>query len=278
MSDQTIKCPKCKTEILLTKTQANQFQHLIRAKQKANISEDRMLQALGRMTHELKLPIVAIRGALELMKRTPGAEKFFDYDYIGDIWSWSELMGRLVDNADVYRYAHKGELEIRPEKVFLLTNVIAPAIRQVRLLLRERDFSPRNITYIGFENFPELWLDRNQFQQIIFNLLSNSIKYAYDDPENFEVEIEGTEKGSYFYIYVRDRGTGIEIDMKESIFEEGARGKDAYLRDVAGLGSGLWIIRQIIKRHSGKIRVSNLYLPTEFEIMLPFSLTKKPGA
>ncbi len=243
----------------------------------AQKAKERRDKALGRMTHELRVPIVAIKGAIEFIIDTPGSKDFFNQDYPGDIESWTELMTRVVDNADVYRYADKGELEIRPEKVFLLTNVIAPAIRQVRLLLKARDFSPRNITYIGFENFPVLWLDRNRFQQIIFNLLSNSIKYAYDDPENFEVEIEGTEKGSYFYIYIRDWGTGIEETTEmEEVFEEEFRGSKAVDMNVTGQGLGLWVVKQIIEKHEGEIRVSKSHLPTEIEIKLPYWLTSRP--
>lgn len=241
----------------------------------AYIAEERRQKALGKIAHELRIPITAIQGATESIIETPGSKTFFDQDYPGDIWSWTELMTRVLENADVYRYIHKGELEIRPEKVFLLTNVIASAIRQVKLLLRKRNFPQRNITYIGFEKFPDLWLDRNRFQQVIFNLLSNSIKYAYDDPENFEVEIEGIEKGEYFYIYVRDWGTGIKPTEIEKVFEEEFRSEKAINMDVAGQGLGLWIVRQIIEKHCGEVRVSQVFSPTEFEIKLPYWLTSR---
>jgi signal transduction histidine kinase len=241
-----------------------------------HVAEERREKALGRLTHELKVPIVTIRGAAEFMMRTPGVNNFFDYDYPGDIWSWTELMGRLIDNAEAVRYASEG-MQIKKSQTRLLANVIAPAIKQVNLLLRERTFSRSNIEYSkeSFSAFPLLWVDRNGFQQVIFNLLSNAIKYAYDDPEAFRVEIEGDE--SEFVILFRDWGPGIKLGTEERIFEEGFRCEDAVERNVAGQGLGLWIVRQIVERHGGTIEVTNLMWPTEFRISLPQSLASRPS-
>ncbi len=244
----------------------------------ANIAEERRQKALGRMAHELRVPIFAIQGAADSIIDAVGTKPIFDQDYPGDIFSWAELMTRIIENADVYRYIHKHELEIIPERVFLLTDVITSAVRQVKLLLKARNFSPNRITYIGFEGIPELWLDRNRFQQVMFNILANSIKYAYEDPEVFDVEIEAVEKGEHFYIYIRDWGTGIEESEKEKIFEEEFRSAKAIDMNVTGQGLGLWIVRQIIEKHGGKIRVSGIYQPTELEIQLPYWLTsRKPN-
>lgn len=238
-------------------------------------AQERRQKALGRLTHELKVPLVAIRGAAEFMMRIPEVKRVFDYDYPGDIWSWSELMGRLIDNADALRYSDEG-MQIKPSRTHILPGVIAPAIKQARLLLEERGFSKNHITYRGVERFPVLWLDRNRFQQVMFNLLSNAIKYAYNDPDYFRVEIEGIEQGAKFMILFRDWGPGIEEGMEEAIFLEEVRSKMAVEMDVTGQGLGLWIVRQIVNRHGGRIELRNSYNPTEFEIHLPYSLTSRP--
>ena len=233
-------------------------------------------KALGRMTHELKVPLVAIRGAIEFIERTPGVKDLLDYDYPGDIWSWTDLMGRIIGNADVFRYATTG-IQIKPVHTLILGDVIAPAIKQVSLLLGERGFSFKNIRYDNetFKRFPKLWLDQNYFQQVFFNLLSNSIKYAFDNPDSFKVEIDGDFRGEII-IWFRDWGPGIEIDMEEKIFEEDVRGKSAVDMYIAGQGLGLWIVRQLMERHGGTIKVTNTQFPTEFCIRLPESLKWRP--
>ena len=245
---------------------------------------ERLEKMLGRLTHELKVPLVAIRGAIDFIERTPGIKKLFDYDYPGDIESWCELMGRLIDNADAFRYSNN-PIEIKATKTSILRDVIAPAIRQVRLLLRERGFSPKNISYTKeqFQGFPNLWLDRNQFQQVLFNLLSNAIKYADNDPNDFRVEIEGAQRydtefvtGKAFVIWFRDWGPGIQEGMQNVIFDEGIRGEVAIMRDVTGQGLGLWVVQRVVERHGGTIEVTNLRSPTEFKISLPQSLQTQP--
>jgi len=245
----------------------------------ASTEQERREKELGRLTHELKVPLVAIRGAAEFIIRTPGIKNIFDYDYPGDILSWIELMGRLIDNADRARYSDE-KIEVKAKPIYLLREVIAPSIKQVRLLLDERGFCRHNITYehSHFEQIPKLWLDRNQFQQVTFNLLSNAIKYAYDDPDAFSVEIDAAYSGKQFLILFRDWGPGIEAGMEEIVFEEGTRGENAFKMNVAGQGLGLWVVRQVVERHGGVIKVTNLQLPTEFTIFLPNSLTESPPA
>jgi signal transduction histidine kinase len=186
-------------------------------------------------------------------------------------------MGRLIDNADRFRYSSE-VIQTRHTLTYLLNDVIIPSIKQVDLLLRERRFSLEKIEYDKelFQRFPPLWVDRLGFQQVMFNLLSNSIKYAYDDPDSFRVEIiADLEK---LDIRFQDYGLGIEEQMKEVIFEEGIRGQKATKMKVAGQGLGLWVSRQIIEAHGGKIWVSKYKHPTEFTISLPCELLSRPNS
>jgi signal transduction histidine kinase/sugar phosphate isomerase/epimerase len=239
------------------------------------LAQERRAKTLGKLTHELKVPLVAIRGAAEFMIRTPGVDTFFDYDYPGDIYSWSELMGRLIDNANALRYSREG-MSVRAEPTLLIRDVIAPAMKQVSLLLDERGFLRFKMRYSDetLRQIPALWLDRNQFQQVVFNLLANAIKYAEDNPSAFQIDIDGGKSKDAYYLRFRDWGPGIEAGMEELIFEEGVRGPGAIQRDVTGQGLGLSIARQIIGRHGGRIAVTNLKQPTEFTIFLPRSLER----
>ncbi len=239
------------------------------------LDKERRSRALGRLTHELRVPLVAIRGAAELMQRTKGVDKIFGHDYPGDIWSWSELMRRLLGNADLFRYS-PGKIPIQASPTLLLADVIAPAVKQARILLKERGFNIRNINYGKFEQVPKLWIDRNQFQQVIFNLLSNSIKHCFSHPPSFQVEIEGEKFERNFIIQVRDWGPGINSEMRETIFEEGIRTPEAIQRNITGQGLGLWVVREIIKAHDGRVVVTSLKEPTEITILLPEYLAKRP--
>ncbi|MFN0079996.1 MAG: ATP-binding protein [Prosthecobacter sp.] len=238
------------------------------------IFQERQLSAISRMTHEFQVPVVAIRGAADLMlnalqkqKKTP--EELFGEDYIGDIIQWSKLIGRLANNARVFSN-RSGGLPISPSRVLLLSQVIAPVTNQVKMLLRERGFKRESIHTGDFKAIPQLLIDRNQFQQVFFNLLSNSIKYA--DDNGFRVRIEGGQFGNDYVVWYEDWGAGIEYGMAEVIFQPGYRSRDAMTRDVAGQGIGLFVVRGILEAHGASIRVTHFKKPLRFEISLPGSL------
>jgi signal transduction histidine kinase len=241
--------------------------------------EERRTRAIARLNHEMRMPLVAIRGAAELMMRTKDVDKFFDHDYLSDVWSWSELMRRLLGNATFFDQNSMGvELQIQPTPSLLIKDVIEPAIKQAKILLNERDFSIRNITIRKSNDMPKLWVDRNQFQQVIFNLLSNSIKHCYSDPKSFKIEIAVSKANDNYLVKVRDWGLGIQDDAKDILFQEGGRTTQAIRRNIPGQGLGLWVVRKIVEAHDGKVELSHQLSPTEFTIYLPIHLEMPPSS
>ena len=229
-------------------------------------------ESVARVVHELGSPVAAIRGVVESMKegfhsRAVDDKEFFGEDYLGDIESWADLMKGILVNPN---FVGKGRQSPRPNltRTFLLNGVIAAAVRQVRWLLYDHEFSHRKIEYSDFAEIPKLWIDRNQFQQVFFNLLNNSIKYSFKDHSAFQVQIGGTNNGYEFLIWCRDWGIGIDSGMEHRIFEEGVRGPNS-VNYIAGQGIGLSVVRKIIRAHHGKIEVTKLRNPTEFTISLP---------
>ena len=78
-------------------------------------------------------------------------------------------MRRLLGNADLFGLRGQN-LVLQASPTLLLAEVVAPIIRQVRALVRERRFAVGRISYSKFDQIPRLWVDRNQFQQMMFNL------------------------------------------------------------------------------------------------------------
>jgi signal transduction histidine kinase len=197
-------------------------------------------------------------------------------DYVTDALSWSELMSRHLSGSSVLKAPsfQPGRIKTR---TLLMAEIVAPAVRQVGAVLKERDFSPRKVEYSGFkETIPALYVDKNRFEEVFFNLLDNAIKYAYDDPSRFHVEIVGSREGMDFLIECRDWGSGIPPGWEELIFQEGLRGPTAVDQDVQGQGLGLWIVRQIIEAHGGSVRLTRNAQPTQFTARLPGYLANRP--
>lgn len=243
------------------------------------LSKDRRAKALRRLTHELHNPLVAIGGAADRMKselrrRRGSAENYFSKDYISDVTSWVGLMRGLLGNADLFRFSgEKPHLELR--RVELYGDVFMPAVNQVQMLLHDRDFSSNRIHIPKFVEIPPLWIDKNRFSQVVFNLLSNAIKYAHDDPTRFRIVVASREDYDNYVIDFADWGTGVPAEMREAIFLEGVRSKQAEHINISGDGLGLWVTRHVIHAHDAKIEVTNCSEPTVFTISLPKSLSHK---
>ena len=230
--------------------------------------EDRQL--LNHILHEMKMPLVCIRGATESIA-SDLADKGVDltFDFVSDIESYTELLMRLVTNAD-FGLVHASD-EIRsyvPKRVFLMKDVLKPAVKSVAPLLQSRGFSHEQIDIFGFDSIPPLHMDAHALRQVFFNLLSNCIAYAHQDPKAFSVSLEGLTEPNCFVIYVRDRGIGIEEQFLPRILDAGARGERATSSDASGHGLGLFVASKILRSHGGTIEVSSLKSPTELKVTL----------
>lgn len=222
--------------------------------------QDEQIAILGKIVHEFHLPLVAIQGAVDLIRAACQRKqvdplKFFGNDYLGDIVQWTELVGRLVNGADVFRRGYQGALELRLQECQFMSDIVVPSVRHIDRLLLERGFSPQAIVIGSFEAIPRLMkLDRNQMQQVIFNLLSNAVKYA-EGRSTFGVTITTHRLKSEYIVRFEDKGPGVAENLKEEIFRSGFRGPDAHLKYVAGQGLGLFVVRAIMDAHGGSVSV-----------------------
>jgi signal transduction histidine kinase/sugar phosphate isomerase/epimerase len=259
-------------ELVLDAIQSALSSHLDRI-----ATAERRSIATSRIRHELREPINVTIGATALMKRELARKNItFDYDYLGDIEGYMELMGALIAKSSFLRLA-TGLVLNRSRAVLLLRDVVAPTVRQLRVKLRERRFSADHVNFSSLMNIPPLYIDKTRFQQVVFNLLGNAIKFSFDDPETFFIEILGEETHEGFVLKFRDYGRGIDPGMEEAIFLEGVRGPSAYQQNIEGDGIGLWLVREIVNAHGGKVFVSIRRAPTEITIVLPASVEYPPA-
>lgn len=244
----------------------------------ALLGEERRARTMGRLTHELARPLQAILTATGLVQAAFKEKgivpaEFLGEDFIGDIGSWTGLMRRLIGNVDLTRFTF-GPIPVEARFIYLMKDVVAPAVRQVAILLREESLSEADISYDRFESIPRLWVDQNQFQQIVFNLLANAIKYSFRD--RFQVKIVTEMHTGEYVVRFQDWGIGIDERLRTEVFKEGVRSQGARDRNVSGQGLGLWIVRNIVYAHGGRIAVTGLHLPTEISVFLPRSLSWRP--
>lgn len=116
-------------------------------------------------------------------------------------------------------------------------------------------------------SLPEIEADADKIHQVLGNLLSNAFKYT---PPGGAVHLAAEGRGSEVLLRVSDNGPGIPRDKWDQIFDRFTQLSDPNVSQVAGVGLGLYIIRQIIEHHGGKVWVeSEPGLGSEFFVSLP---------
>lgn len=245
---------------------------------------------VGIVAHELKRPALAIRTAVEMIGKefAERQQRFgipmLDYPWVEDVMSWCDLMSACLTNPEYFKL----EAPLRVEPVRMLGGVVAPIVRMLSLYLAQATSLPayhqedgrrvHSIEQGTFENIDRpLHIDKNKFQQVIFNLLDNAIKYAKPGkPEEFRVKFFTEFRDDAYWIRVRDWGIGIDKNSKDPnvLFEQGVRGPRAHVYQAAGTGYGLWIVRKLLELHQCSISITNRAEPTEFSIRIPKMLTR----
>ena len=139
-----------------------------------------------------------------------------------------------------------GKMQLNPEAVDV-ANIVQAALHTVRPAA-----DAKGVT-VEFQQRPGASLvtgDANRLQQVVWNLLSNSIKFT---PRGGEVVARVEQSGSFVRISVRDTGKGITSDFLPHIFEPFRQAENVTTRAHGGLGLGLTIVKQLVELHGGNI-------------------------
>ena len=114
-----------------------------------------------------------------------------------------------------------------------------------------------------------MYVDEMHFQNVIFNLLDNAVKYRKQD-QPLDIYMKTWNDDQNLYLSIRDTGMGIKKENLKKIFEKFYRVHTGNLHDAKGFGLGLAYVKKIVDLHKGSIHVeSELGKGTRFVISLP---------
>jgi PAS domain S-box-containing protein len=195
---------------------------------------------LALVTHDLKNPLVGIRGHAQLLQRRQAyAERS-----VGAIVSETRRLERLIDDLlDVTR-AQTGQLTLRRDWGDVLATVQAAidAVREVSVA-HSVEFAAPEGPIIAF-------FDRDRVEEVIQNLLLNAVKYS---PDGGSVQVRVEERGAEIWLTVADEGIGVSPDALPRLFERFYRTAEARELHLPGLGLGLYVTRSLVEEHGGRI-------------------------
>ena len=207
-------------------------------------------QFLSVLAHELKAPIAAIEGYLELMQDKSLGDSIEAYqNFITRSLSRLGGMRRLIlDLLDLTRL-ESGQMKLEPEDL-LLTDVVQETLE---ILLPEAE--RRHITVaVDIAEGARLWADRQHLLMVCNNLLSNAIKYNRDGGQ---VHFRVIQRDSSVLMECQDTGIGMKKEDVDRLFGEFTRIKTEETRNIPGSGLGLSILRKIVNLYRGTIAVES---------------------
>ncbi len=197
------------------------------------------------VSHDLKSPLVTIRGFLGLLEKDidAGDTQRMKQD-IARIYSASEKMKRLLD--ELLELSRIGR-QVNPSEEIGLTTLAHEAADMVAGQIQARgvriDIAPAMPVVVG---------DRVRLLEIYQNLIDNAIKFMGEQPEP-HIEIDGQDNGAEVVCFVRDNGIGIDPRFHEKVFGLFNR----LHNESEGTGIGLALIKRIVEVHGGRIWVES---------------------
>ncbi len=233
------------------------------AAEDANLAKS---QFLATMSHELRTPLHTILGFSEMMlnspsKNSPDAGR--SVEYIEDIHtSARHLMDVINDVLDLAKM-DAGKLKLDLIRISTKEN-----IQGIVRLMMERAHKKRIALHtIISPDTPDMMADERAVKQIMFNLISNAIKFT---PENGTITVTVKLVDNSVSIAVADTGVGIPFDQIDRVLKPFEQVDNRYSRSEGGTGLGLSVVQGLAKLHGGRLTIeSTVGQGSIFTVYLP---------
>ncbi len=228
------------------------------------VREEYRKEFIGNVSHELKTPLFTVQGYIDTLLDGGIEDEKIRKKYLQRASKGVERLTYIIKDLDMITKLEVGDLSLNKEKfdiVKLVQNVFE---------LFEMKAAKKEITLTFDMDYPNpiyVYADVERIQQVLTNLIVNSIKYGRKKGTT-EVSIENLIKNKAI-IRVTDNGEGIKKENVPRLFERFYRVDKSGSRKEGGSGLGLSIVKHIIEAHEEKMYVeSELGVGSEFSFTL----------
>jgi signal transduction histidine kinase len=201
------------------------------------------------ISHELKTPVALIKGYADtLLRKDARWDPRTTSDSLEVIHEEADRLNELIDNLLDASRLQAGVLPLEEEPIPLdeLSKRVAD---------RFRTQTEKHEILVQFPaNFPIVQGDIGRLEQVLYNLISNAIKYS---PKGGEIKISGRVEPDEVTITVSDQGKGIPLEEQHRVFDRFFRGARERSQSTPGAGLGLYLAKAIVEAHGGRIEVKS---------------------
>ncbi len=209
---------------------------------------DQKNEFIGIASHELKTPVTSLKAYAQVMQRR--FEKRGDLDSAHTMArinaQLDKLTGLIVDLLDVTKI-ESGKLQFNMSH-FDLDGLVRETVASMQLV------AERHELIVTGELGEQAYGDPERLAQVLINFISNAIKYT---PNVSVIHITVERRAGEVVVNVQDQGLGISEDMQKQVFDRFFRVTGPRMESFPGLGLGLYISSEIIKRLDGRIWVKS---------------------
>ena len=217
-------------------------------------SEQLRREFVANVSHELRTPLTNIKSYAETIQ-SAGDElpKELHDHFMGVIIGEADRMTRIVQDLLTLSRIDYGKMEMNISR-FCFASAVQHVYEAAKLNAEQNH--GHTLTFTCEENMPDVNGDRERIEQVITNIVSNSVKYT---PDGGKIEIAAGRAGSGVFVRVTDNGIGIPEKDLPRLFDRFYRVDKARSRESGGTGLGLSIAREILNQHRGDIRIESEY-------------------
>ena len=207
-------------------------------------NEEMRKEFVANVSHELRTPLTNVRSYAETLRDMEGIPRETENGFLDVIISETDRMTHIVQDLLTLSRLDSGRADMKMGR-FSLYDSIGSVCRAVELECQRRGHT---LVCQYDDTLPMIAGDRNRLEQVLMNVLGNSIKYT---PDGGTITVDAGVRGKKVWIEVSDTGIGIPQKDRERIFDRFYRVDKARSRAAGGTGLGLSIVRDTVRRHGG---------------------------
>ena len=221
---------------------------------------------INNMTHELKTPIASISLAAQMLNDPSVSKSEQMQKHLGGVIDDESKRLRFLVEKVLQMSMFDRKKAVFKKKELDLNEIVENAAHSFSLRVEHTGGK----IYVDIEAIDStLYVDEVHFQNVIFNLMDNAVKYRKPEEPLF-ITMKTWNDEHHLYLSINDTGLGMKKENLKKIFDKFYRVHTGNVHDVKGFGLGLAYVRKIVELHGGEIKVdSELGKGTTFTIKLP---------